>query len=398
MKKPIFELYIEINSLSYIFFVGKINEKENFEIIDKIDIPILKFENGQTYDLEKTFTIIKENVYSLEQKINYTFKDVKLILEDFNTSFVNLSGYKKLNGSQILKENITYILNVLKSYIDENEPKKTILHIFNSRFCLDKKKIENLPIGLFGDFYSHELSFALIDTDDYKNLQNIFTNCNLKINKILLKSFVKGANAISQNKNIENFFYLHIEGENTKIFFFENSSLKFEEEFKFGINIVLRDISKITSLKTETVKLILKKLKFKNDLAADELVEEEFFKNEVYKKIRKKLIYDIIFARVEEMSELILFKNYNTSYFNKINEAIFLEFSNKNNHLNLKEFFRIIFSKNDKIALKFLETPSNLDMLKAVSKIVHFGWKKEAIPVIQSKKSLIARLFDALFG
>ena len=96
MNKPTFELFIEINSLSYIFFVGKINEKEDFEIIDKIDIPISKFENGQIYDLEKTFTIIKENVYSLEQKINYTFKDVKLILEDFNASFVNLSGYKNL--------------------------------------------------------------------------------------------------------------------------------------------------------------------------------------------------------------------------------------------------------------------------------------------------------------
>ena len=37
--------------------------------------------------------------------------------------------------------------------------KKKIFHIFNSKFFLDKKKIENLPIGLFGDFYSHELSF-----------------------------------------------------------------------------------------------------------------------------------------------------------------------------------------------------------------------------------------------
>ena len=48
------------------------------------------------------------------------------------------------------------------------------------------------------------------------------------------------------------------------------------------------------------------------------------------------------------MSELILFKNYNTFYFNKISEAIFLEFSNKNNHLNLKNFFKIIFSKMTK--------------------------------------------------
>ena len=43
-----------------------------------------------------------------------------------------------------------------------------------------KKKIENLPIGLFGDFYSHELSFSLIDTNNFKNIENIFNVCNLK--------------------------------------------------------------------------------------------------------------------------------------------------------------------------------------------------------------------------
>ena len=92
-----------------------------------------------------------------------------------------------MNGSQISRENVTYILNTLKSYVNQIEENKTILHIFNSSFSLDNKKIQNLPIGLFGDFYSHELSLALINTNDYKNLKNIFDKCNLKINKILLK-------------------------------------------------------------------------------------------------------------------------------------------------------------------------------------------------------------------
>ena len=43
------------------------------------------------------------------------------------------------------------------SYIDENEKNKKILNIFNSEYILDKKKLDNLPIGLFGDFYAHEL-------------------------------------------------------------------------------------------------------------------------------------------------------------------------------------------------------------------------------------------------
>ena len=40
-----------------------------------------------------------------------------------------------------------------------NSKNKKILHIFNSKFILDKNQIENLPIGLFGNFYSHELTF-----------------------------------------------------------------------------------------------------------------------------------------------------------------------------------------------------------------------------------------------
>jgi hypothetical protein len=37
-------------------------------------------------------------------------------------------------------------------------------------------------------------------------------------------------------------------------------------------------------------------------------------------------------------------------------------------------------------------------MLITANKLVHFGWKKEAIPVTQTKKSIIARFFDTFFG
>ena len=73
-------------------------------------------------------------------------------------------------------------------------------------FLLDNKTIINPPIGLFGDFYSHELSFSLINRNDYKNLQSIFEKCNLRIKKILLKSFLKGVFISDKNLDIDTFF------------------------------------------------------------------------------------------------------------------------------------------------------------------------------------------------
>ena len=60
-------------------------------------------ENNRISDFEKFSNIIKENIYLIEQKFNYTFKEIVLILENFNPTFINLSGYKKLNGSQDFK-------------------------------------------------------------------------------------------------------------------------------------------------------------------------------------------------------------------------------------------------------------------------------------------------------
>ena len=169
----------------------------------------------------------------------------------------------------------------------KTETKKKILHIFNSKFELDNKKIDNLPIGLFGDFYSHELSFVLINTNDFKNIKNILGKCNLKIKKILLKSFIKGAFLSEKNKGIETFFHILINDSSSKIFYFENNSLKFEQDFNFGSEIILRDISKITSLEIKSVKEILNKIELNEQFSENDILEEEFFKDVVFRKIKK---------------------------------------------------------------------------------------------------------------
>ena len=129
-------------------------------------------EDNRVSDLDKFSNKIKENIYSIEQKFDCTFTEIILILENFNPSFINLTGFKKLNGSQILRENITYILNTLKSDVDKTEANKKYYIFSIPTLSLDKNKINNLPIGLFGDFYSHELSFNLIKKNDFKNLES----------------------------------------------------------------------------------------------------------------------------------------------------------------------------------------------------------------------------------
>ena len=398
MKNLSPKLYLEINNSNLIFFVIEDDYQNAFKISYKLTTPLTGLLDNRITDLEKIFNFVKENIYTIEKKVNFTFKELVLILENFNPTFINLTGYKKLNGSQVSKENVTYILNTLKSSVDEIEFKKTVVHIFNSNFFLDNKKIDNLPIGLFGDFYSHELSFILMNKNDYKNLEYVLDKCNLKIKKILIKSFIESAYLSNNNKNTETFFYIKIGDNNSKISFFENNALKFEQAFSFGSEIIVNDITKITSLKKEDIKRILESVKLNQDIEENELLEKEYFKDGIYKKLKKKLIYEIIFARVKEISEIILFKNNNFSYYTKFAKTIFFELEGQCSKQSLKEIYKIAFANNDIFKLNLVDDLSDKNILDTANRLVHYGWKKEAIPITRIQKSLIARFFNAIFG
>ncbi len=398
MKHSSFTLYLEINNNNFIFFVRGNGDQSGFKTIYELKTKLEGISNNRISDLDKISDIIKENIYAIEKKLNYTFKEIIIILENFNPKFINFSGYKKLNGSQILRENITYILNTLKSCVSEIELKKTILHIFNSKFILDKRKIENLPIGLFGDFYSHELSFVLINSNDEKNLNYILNKCNLKLKKILIKSFIKGTRLSDNYKDIDTFFYIQIKDNNSKIFYFENDSLKSEQNFSFGTDIIIKDVSKITSLKINTVKKILEEIEFKQDFTDDNYVEEEFFIDENYRKIKKQLIYEVVHARIEEILNIIIFKNINYSYYSTISKQIFFEKNSKQQLKFIENIYEKIFSNNSKFVVNYIDYASSENLLNSSDKLVHFGWKKEAIPITQMNKSIIARIFDTIFG
>ena len=395
IKSP--KLFIEISNLEYIFMVGDENEKGNFKFIYKDNIPIQGIKNFRIADFDLVHSTIKKNIYLIEQKYKCTFKDTVIILNNFYCSFINLTGFQKLNGSQILKENIIYIINSLKSNVDEVEKDKDILHIFNSQYQLDKKEIENLPIGLFGDFYSHELSFCLIKKNDYKNLKNIFEKCNLKLKRILLKSFVEGSYASCLDPNIDTFFQIEINEISSRIFYFQNNSLKFEQSFDFGFDLVIRDISKITSIKIETVKNIVNNIKFIKETLGEDLVEKELLNNENFRKIKKKLVYDVAAARIQEFAEMIVFNNINLSTQKKKIKAIFLKINNNSHQNCFEDAYRQFFSENNNFKLKLIENITTENLIKNANKLVNYGWKKEAIPVTQMKKTLLASFFDAIF-
>jgi len=392
------KLFISIRDFEISIIAGQIDEQNNVELLEKSFLQIEGINENKISDLEKITNLIKRNILLVEEKINHTFKDLIVILDNFEISFLNLCGFKKLNGTQVSKENITFIINSLKSCVDEFEENKKILYIFNSKYFLDKKKLDNLPIGLFGNFYSHELSFNLINNNDFKNLENIFKECNLKINKILIGIFIKGSLINDIYPKIDTFFYIEIKEKNSQIFYVENNVIKYEQKFNFGTQIIINDISKITSFGNETVKNIISENKNIYQISDKELLEEKYFNDRQYRKIKKNLIAKIAEARINELSEIFYIKNINLKNLLKETNVIFLEINDQKHYDCFNHLYKKSFAFNKKYDVKIVKKQTIDQTINKANNIVQFGFKNEAIPVTKSRKSFFSRIFEKIFN
>ena len=85
----------------------------------------------------------------------------------------------------------------------------------------------------------------------------------------------------------------------------------------FGTDMIIKDIIKVTSLKKNTIERILQDIDFNNEIKNDESIDKKLFSDDIYRKIKKRLIYDIAFARIKEISEIVLSRNMNLKYYVK---------------------------------------------------------------------------------
>ena len=67
MSDKNFNLYLEIKSSNFIFYIQENDAQNNFKINYKLDVPAIGLEDNKIINFEKVFETIKKNIYLAEQ-------------------------------------------------------------------------------------------------------------------------------------------------------------------------------------------------------------------------------------------------------------------------------------------------------------------------------------------
>ena len=74
MKNLSPKLFLEINNSNLIFFVIEDDYQNAFKISYKLTTPLTGLLDNRITDLEKIFNFVKENIYTIEKKVNFTLQ------------------------------------------------------------------------------------------------------------------------------------------------------------------------------------------------------------------------------------------------------------------------------------------------------------------------------------
>ena len=92
-----------------------------------------------------------------------------------------------------------------------------------------------------------------------------------------------------------------------------------------------------------------------------------------------------------------MLKNINFQSFKKKNVPIFLIIEDKKNLNNIEDIFKASFSKDSQFTLEITDKIILDKIYENAYKIVQYGWKREAVPIVNEKQSIISRFFNLIF-
>ena len=391
------KLFLEINNSSLIFLV--ILEKDKIlSIIQKEIIELTCAANSKLIITDEIKKRLKKTLNEIEKKNNRIFNEVIVILNYYNSNNISISSSKNMLGSKINNDDVAFLINKLKKEILKNEKNKDIIHIFNTNFILDFKEVESIPINSTAEFYGHSLSFFLIDNDEKKRINTLCNSCNLNLERVILKNFIRGINLMNTFSEKKRIIDIKLNYENIHLSFFENSAFKYSELFNFGSNIIYRDVAKVCKLSLNNSQSLIKDTNF-NDINLKKKglnVEEKYFDHSNLKKRQISLqhVEDIINARISEICDILIKKNINLSF---ANNNVFTKLSFEDVHIykNFSKNFKIYLDENIETIVETQDEQEE-NYLTAMDLVLN-GWKAEALPVKVEKRSLLSRFFKMLF-
>ncbi len=393
---------IELGNLDLKCLIFTTNESGNSEILSASTVNSDGIHNGVITSIKKASNAIRSCISLAEKKAGISLKKINVILEQSEFLCTKFSKHRKISGSQIQKEDIEFLLKEAKKQVMLNDDRQSIIHIFNHNYIVDGKTFSDEPMGVYADHLSHEITFITMPKNNIKNINEVFYECDIEVERFISSTFSLAVNVLSESELKMGSLLINIGFKKISLGFFKNLALIHSLTIPIGVNHITQDISKVCSLNMEESEVIKNKIDYSLDnnselFNEDGFLKSNFFNESTFRKISKSLILNVVNARLDEILEKIE-KQINLTRFNLNLDKYFFITGGGSKLINLETYFsKFLGMQIKKVQEKNKQNEKFAPCLGA-SKIIKDGWETEAIPQLEGHKSKKMSFLTKIFG
>ena len=408
-KKKILN-FLEIKSPFIKCLSLSLEDKNNQKILGEVTMLSKGIMNDTIVNVEEASNCIQSCLDEMEKKIKNKIQNLIIIFEPIETNSIRLSKSKVIAGAKISYDDVSYLITDAKSQIQQRLQNDFIVHIFNYNYNVDGRKFSTEPIDLYGNFFSHELTFLTIPKNILRNINEIFLNMDVEVKRFILSSYAYSVSKFSKETLERGISLIFFDKNKTSVTLFKNSALIHHKTISIGLHHLAKDISKVCSIsesESENIvnSYILKFFHSSNFFDEDnknEFIASSFFTNSNYRKISFALIKKILLFRLDEIfSKIISELNLSSNFLNQ-NELYLVNNYDQNFKIN-SIFHNYLSVRTENLKISSLCETKDLshnifDSCLGAAKLVNEGFSTEAIAqntnnLNKAKKGLISWLF-----
>ena len=398
---------IELGNVNLKCLIFQINKNNSSEVLSTAITPSEGIHNDVVVNLTKASKAIRLSIGTAEKKAKISLKKINVVFEQPDFLCTKFSKHKKIDGSKIHRHDIEFLLKEAKKQLILNDKNQSIIHIFNHNYIVDGKIFMEEPLDVFADSLSHEMTFITVPKNNLKNINQVFIDCDIEIERLISHTFTLGVKLLNVRELQLGSALINLGYKKISLGLFKNLALVHSVTLPIGTDHITNDISKVCSLNLDETKIIRNNIDFsfknnQNLFDQDDFLKNTYFIDSNFRKISKNLILNVTKARLDEIFE-ILKKQLIVPGFNLNSGINFLLTGEGSNLLNLEKYCENFFRlSTKKISQNNIENDNDFEKNFASSlgalKIIKDGWETEAIPEIREKNIEKIGFFAKIFG
>ena len=180
IKQTNFETYLYISKNTFnIFVYEKINRKNLYN--EKLEVD----EQFNFQDLNNLSKFLDDNIFKIEKLIGIFIKNIILIIESDEISFVDVGIKKKRYDSLVGNKNLEKTLVELKDLFKESYKDQHIMHMVIVNYFINGKKYFTFVNDLDVNELCLEVSFRSISNNLVSILDKILEKYQIKVNQYM---------------------------------------------------------------------------------------------------------------------------------------------------------------------------------------------------------------------